>query len=252
MINKTEAIVLRTVDFQESSLIATLFTKNHGKVTVIAKGARRPKSKFAALLVPGQVLEVIYYYKSSRSVQTLSDGSYSRKLHNLRVDLEKMALATTTLELVSQLVHDNEGNGDVYDFLINFLTWINDAAEVARIIFPYVQIRLTQLTGIGLQVESVPGEESVNGYLNIQAGSVSVEPAGDDAVQLTKQQFDFVIQSLHSMNSGVFEIKLSKNELNGLIETLDRYYRYHVDGIKPRRSDRIFEQLLNDGYEQTR
>jgi DNA repair protein RecO (recombination protein O) len=80
IITKTEAIVLRTVEFQESSIIATLFTLKHGKIAVIAKGARKPKSKFAAFLVAGQMLEVVYYMKQTRQVQTLSDTSYLQKL----------------------------------------------------------------------------------------------------------------------------------------------------------------------------
>ncbi|MDX1590931.1 MAG: DNA repair protein RecO, partial [Balneolaceae bacterium] len=99
MIVKTEAIVLRSINFQETSLIVTLFTRKHGKVAVIAKGARRPKSKLAAFFVPGQILEAVIFMKETREVQTLSDVAYIRKLDNLRTDMEKMALAVTTLEL---------------------------------------------------------------------------------------------------------------------------------------------------------
>ncbi|NBB77645.1 MAG: DNA repair protein RecO, partial [Bacteroidetes bacterium] len=41
MITKTEAVVLRSVDYSESSLIVTLFTRKHGITAVIAKGAKR-------------------------------------------------------------------------------------------------------------------------------------------------------------------------------------------------------------------
>ena len=118
MIEKTEAIVLRAIDFQESSLIVTLFTKKHGKVAVIAKGARRPKSKLAAFFVPGQILEAVIFMKETREVQTLSDVSYLRKLDNLRTDLEKMALAVTALELTSQIIHSHEPNEDLFELLV--------------------------------------------------------------------------------------------------------------------------------------
>jgi DNA repair protein RecO (recombination protein O) len=244
MITKTEAIVLRTVEFQESSLIATLFTRKHGKIAVIAKGARKPKSKLAAFLVPGQLLEVVYYMRQNRSVQTLSDVSYLQKLDKLRVDMEKMALAVTTLELAAQLVHDNEENDDLFLFLLKMLPWLNDRDQVSRTIFPYIQIRLAQLSGIGLQFEEEYGTEDQIGYINIETGTLSTEAEGGKSVRLTPLQFAFVRESLHSMKSAIFEMNLKKNELTELIEYLDSYFRYHIDGIRPRKSDAIFDQIL--------
>jgi DNA repair protein RecO (recombination protein O) len=245
MIVKTEAIVLRTVDFQESSLIATLFTRSHGKIAVIAKGARRPKSKLAAFLFPGQIVEVLFYFKPTRDVQTLSDISYISKLDQLRVNVEKMALTVTTLELVSQLIHANETNEPLFKFLSSLLPWLNDSDNVSRIIFPYIQIRLAQLLGIGLQFQDV-GTETGHGYINIESGTLSSVAEGSNSLRLTPQQFAFVRESLHSMKSAIFEMNLNKNELTGLIEDLDRYFRYHIEGTGPRKSDAIFDQILRD------
>lgn len=246
MITKTEAIVLRAVDYQESSLIATLFTRRHGKIAVIAKGARRPKSKFAAFLVPGQMLEVVYYMKTTRSIQTLSDASYLEKLDQLRVDLDKMALTVTTLELTAQLLHENEVNEPIFVFLLNLLPWLNKREKISRVIFPYIQIRLAQLLGIGLQYVNEQGTQSVNGYINIVSGTLTHRAEESEAIRLTPLQFAFVRESLHSMKSTVFEIDLEKNELIRLIEYLDRYFRYHIEGIRPRKSDAVFEQILRD------
>lgn len=244
MIIKTEAIVLRTIEYQESSIIATLFTREHGKIAVIAKGARKPKSKFSAYLVPGQMLEVIYYMKQSRQVQTLSDASYMEKLDNLRVDLQKMALSTVTLELTSQLLHDHEVNEPLFEFLITMLPWMNRQDNVSRIMFPYIQIRLTQLLGIGIQNLAAEQEDTGQGYINIQSGTLTIKPVEGESIRLTPNQFQFVSESLKSMKSSIFDISLSKSELNSLIDHLDKYFRYHIEGVKPRKSDAIFEQLL--------
>ncbi|MDX1591525.1 MAG: DNA repair protein RecO [Balneolaceae bacterium] len=250
MIVKTEAIVLRSINFQETSLIVTLFTRKHGKVAVIAKGARRPKSKLAAFFVPGQILEAVIFMKETREVQTLSDVAYIRKLDNLRTDMEKMALAVTTLELASQIIHSHEPNEDLFQLLFMMLSWMNDQEKVSRIMFPYMQIRLAEAAGVGLQPVSEPsddlGTESVKGYINIESGTFSETADGSESIELTPLQFTFVKESLHSMNSGIFTLKLSQNELTELIEYLDRYFRYHFEGVRPRKSDAIFEQILKD------
>ncbi|MFO7845222.1 MAG: DNA repair protein RecO [Balneolaceae bacterium] len=245
MIVKTEAIVFRTVDYSESSIIATLFTLEYGKVAVIAKGARKPKSKFSATLVVGQLLEVVFYSKESRSVQTLSDVSYSEKLHTLRTDIEKMALVTTVMELADQVLHDNEVNTDLFGFLKRTLKWVDKQKETPATLFPYIQLRIAEYIGIGIQTaEPIDIDDRTGGFLNISSGVLSAEPAGQHSERLSPAQFAFVKKSLHSTNGSVLHIVMDQNSLGTLIRTLDKYFTYHVEGIKPRRSDKIFEQLL--------
>lgn len=243
MIVKTKAIVLKAIDYSESSIIATIFTKEKGKTAVIAKGARKPKSKFAAFFVPGQLLEVVYYYKQSRSVQTLSDVSFAEKLNSLRVDIQKMAFAVTTLELVGQLLHDNEVNESLFDFMETFLAWADKQEEMPKLIFPYVQLRLAEYIGVGLQMVN-EGRANGGGYINISSGTLSKEATGQHAEQITAAQFAFVKKSLHSTNASVLQIVMGIDEVKNLIEILDKYFTYHIEGVKPRKSDKIFEQLL--------
>ena len=242
MIVKTEAIVLRTVDYSESSVIATIFTKEKGKVAVIARGARKPKNKFASFLNVGQLLEVVYYSKEGRSVQTLSDVSYSEKLHSFRVDIEKMALIMTASELVGQVLHDNEVNTQLFDFLKRIFIWVDQKDETPPQLFPYLQVRIAEYIGIGIQF--MDETEAEKGFLNISSGLLSQGHEDEHAERLSPAQFEFVKKSLHSANASVLRIVMNPNELKKLIQTLDKYFIYHIEGMKPRRSDKIFDQLL--------
>lgn len=244
MIVKSEAIILRTIDYSESSLISTAFTRKHGKIGLIAKGARKPKNKFAAFLEPGQILETVYYYKGSRSVQTLSDLSYHEKLPTLRTDIEKMALVVITMEFCNQVLHDNEVNEPVFNFLLKLLPWIDRQTTAPGSLFPYIQVRMAEHLGIGLQIIEEP--KSINGgYINIESGTVSESAEDGNSVRLNENQYLFVNRSLQAMNSSLFEVNLNGHELKTLIGHLDSYFRYHIEGIKPRKSDAIFEQLLS-------
>ena len=247
MIVKTEAIVFKTINYSESSVIATIFTRSHGVVSVIAKGARKPRSKFSAYLVPGQILEVIFYWKSTRNIQTLSDAGYHQKLDQFRSNLEKMALVLTTIELTSQLLHENEVNEPLFELMITFFCWVHDQDAVSRAMFPYIQLRVLDKVGIGLQVEEgIETNLPAKGYINIETGSLSNHQEGEQSQQLTENQFQFVIESLTRKNSAIFEKKFKNGELSQLIEYLDRYIRYHVEGVKPRKSDSIFEKILDN------
>jgi DNA repair protein RecO (recombination protein O) len=244
LITKTEIIVFRTIDYSESSMIATVLSREHGKIALMVRGARKPKSKFSGMIQPGNILKAVYYYKSSRNVQTLSEASYSTRLKTLSVDIEKMALSTCALELIAQLVHDNEVNEPVFDFTRNFLEWLDVQESISRKIFPYLQIRLAFLLGLELQIQDLNNDDI--GFLNIQQGAVSSKAQSSNAIRLTENQLIFLKNCSVSRKISIFDIDLNKNELRSLIDHLDKYFRYHLEGVRPRRSDAIFDQILNN------
>lgn len=245
MITHTEAIIFKSVDYQESSKIVTMFTREHGKIALMVRGVKKPKSKFSGLIEIGNILDVVYYYKSSRSVQILSEASYAVKNKNLRSDFEKMATMTSALELISQLLHDNEVNKPLFDFTKNMLSWLDGADVHPPKIFPYLQIRLANLTGIGLQLDVANPEEQTN-YLSLESGLVTTDSISSRSYKLTQNQFQYVKLALLAQSSALFELPFNNGELKALIETLDRYLKYHVEGLKDRKSDAIFEQILQE------
>ncbi|WP_440998976.1 DNA repair protein RecO [Fodinibius sp. SL11] len=245
MITHTEAIIFKSVDYQESSKIVTAFTLEHGKIALMVRGVKKPKSKFSGLIEPGNILDVVYYYKSSRSVQILSEASYSVKNKNLRLDFEKMATMTSAIELISQLLHDNEINEPLFTFTKKMLCWLNSAEVHPPKLFPYLQIRLAELTGIGLQLDTHSGDNKTN-YLNLESGLVTNKQVSSHSYKLTPNQLLYIRIALMAQSSALFDIDFKTSELRHLIEHLDRYLKYHVEGLKARKSDAIFEQILQE------
>lgn len=245
MISHTKAIIFKSVDYQESSKIVTMFTREHGKIALMVRGVKKPKSKFSGLIEIGNILDVVYYYKSSRSVQILSEASYAVKNKNLRSNFEKMATMTSAIELISQLLHENEVNKPLFEFTEKMLTWLNTADIHPPAVFPYIQIRLAGLTGIGLQLDPGNSDGKTN-YLNLESGLVSTKSVSSHSYKLTQNQFQYVRIALQAQSSKLFEIPFETGELKALIENLDRYLKYHVEGLKDRKSDAIFEQILQE------
>lgn len=233
---------MKTVDFRESSLIATVFSEEHGKIALIAKGAKKSKSKFMGMVQPGRLLSVIYYYKPTRAVQTLSEAAYEDRLDSLSREMPKMALTMGFLELVSQVIHEGEINDPVFQFAKRFLIWLNGQEEVTTTLFPYLQIRLADLLGLALQ--SVLDNHKGRCYFNISEGTLSAQPEAENAALLTDRQREFILEVLQSRKAAVLHHKLDQKELKSLIHHLDVYFRYHLEGVKPRSSDAIFDLIL--------
>lgn len=246
MICHTRIIILRAIDYQESSKILTVFSAEHGKIALIARGAKKPRNKFAGKLDVGTMLDVVYYYKGSRGVQTLTEANVFYRSDVFRKDFERAAVLYATLELVGQLVHEHEVNLQVYAFAQNFIEWLGEAEETYPSVFAYVQLRLADITGIGMRCfveEPIDGEQPEL-YLNVSSGEVAEESDSELSYKLSAAQSRFVMQALKSSSKEIFKIPLQNGELKQLVHHIDVYFKYHIEGYKERRSDSIFEQML--------
>ena len=223
----------------------TLFTKEHGKMAVIVRGVKKQKSKFSGLIEVGNLLDVVYYHKDTRSVQILTEASLLEKTLNLRVNFEKMATAMSALELISQLLHEGEVNKPLFKFTRKFLLWLDQSDENPHQIFPYLQIKLAGLIGLGLQLETDLAKEEAH-FFNIESGHISSHNTGSHSYKLSQNQFLYVTLALQARGAKVFDISFSNGELKELIQYFDRYLKYHVEGLRDRKSDAIFEQILQD------
>jgi DNA repair protein RecO (recombination protein O) len=128
---KTEAVVLRGVDFSETSRIMTFVTPDRGRLTCIAKGVRRKNSPLASILDTFNRVELVYYWKDGRGVQTLAEASLLDGFPGLKQDLERYSYGAFPLELAYKTVHDNEPSQDFYKCLVDGLKgleqWTGDA-----------------------------------------------------------------------------------------------------------------------------
>lgn len=80
MLKKQDAIVLKSIDYGETNKIVTLFTKEDGKLAVLAKGAKKPNSRFAAVTQP--FVYGSYLYFQGNGLPSLSQGRPSIHLKN--------------------------------------------------------------------------------------------------------------------------------------------------------------------------
>lgn len=163
---------------------------------------------------------------------------------NFRKDFEKASILYSTLELISQLIHENEENDQLFLFASTFIQWLGDTEPVTPSVFAYVQLRLAQIAGVGLVVQNINENETV--YLNISSGTLTENPDSELSYKLTKNQALFLKVGVNSRNTEIFNIDFANVELKQLIHHLDVYFKYHIEGFKDRRSDTIFEQMLKE------
>src|SRR5438270_2923486 len=112
---KATAIVLRTTDWSESSRIATLWTREFGKVRVLAKGGRRLRSNFENALDLLTHCSIVILRKSSGSLDLLTEAQVVRRFPRLRADLPALYAAYYIAELLADWTEDYDPHPVLFD-----------------------------------------------------------------------------------------------------------------------------------------
>ena len=180
MIVRTEAIVLKSVNYGETSQVVTLFTRASGTVAVMAKGARSPKSKFGSALQVLSHVQVVYYFKPTREVHTLSEASHLTRFTNIYADLGRMSVAARIVEGLATLFRRPEPDPSLFDAVHGVLDRLNGSDEHWGNLLPYAQLRMCASLGFMPMVskDEVKALSSSGGFLRLDDGGIEeLKPA---------------------------------------------------------------------------
>src|SRR5207253_605675 len=112
---KATALVLRTTDWSETSRIATLWTREFGKVRVVAKGCRRLRSNFESALDLLTVCSIVFLRKSSGSLDLLPEAQVVQRFPRLRADLPALYAAYYVAELLGDWTEEYDPHPALFE-----------------------------------------------------------------------------------------------------------------------------------------
>ncbi len=150
------AIVLRTTPFSETSLILTVFTEHHGRIGLMAKGARRKvKNGSALVLEPGYEMEFVWAHKSSRDLQIVRESSLLNPHFGIRQSLEAIVIASSAIELLLRTQSDDDPHPELFCATARLLDACESAASARWPVF--WKFHLVLLSQLGFAVGD-PGD----------------------------------------------------------------------------------------------
>ena len=110
-IHQEDSFVLRTTPFSESSLIVDVFTRNYGRINLLAKGARRTKSRFRGTICSFQLLQASWSGKGK--VPTLT--GLTSNAQYVEIGGERLYCSFYMNELIMRLLQDRDPHPDLFD-----------------------------------------------------------------------------------------------------------------------------------------
>ncbi|TMN20991.1 DNA repair protein RecO [Lentibacillus cibarius] len=135
MLEKMEGIVIKTQNYGESHKIVTLFSDKLGKIAAIARGAKKPKSRMAAVTQPFIIGEFFIYVNSGLS--TIQQGDVIDANRQIREDILKTAYASYVAELTDKLTDSQTPDPQLYKQLNETLNWMAEKEDAAIPIMMY-------------------------------------------------------------------------------------------------------------------
>lgn len=145
LLQKCEGIVIRTNDYGETNKVVTLFTREWGKIGAMARGAKKPSSRLAAvtqLFTYGHFL-----LQKGSGLGSLQQGETIDSMRSIREDIFLTAYASYIIELTDKCTEDRRPNPFLFELLHQTLHYMNDGYDLDIIMFIY-EIKMLNVIGL--------------------------------------------------------------------------------------------------------
>ncbi|MFO7896385.1 MAG: DNA repair protein RecO [Candidatus Cloacimonadales bacterium] len=144
-------LVLRKVNFRETSVILDLLTAELGKISLIAKGARQNKSKFSGCF---DLLNLVEFelYKKPQSDWYLVQSASVLHTHLYEISFQQNILMQAAAEIIRQLHIPHEDQSEIFQLMEYYLDYIPKISGNGIAIFWRFMLRLLTILGINLEL----------------------------------------------------------------------------------------------------
>jgi DNA repair protein RecO (recombination protein O) len=129
---KANAIVIRSVDFSETSLVVTLFTREFGKIGALAKGARRLRGPFESALDLLALCRIVFLHKSSDALDLLTEAKLLRRFRLAKHDLSGLYAGYYVAELLDELTDEDDPHPELFDLADQTLVALATGQQVGK------------------------------------------------------------------------------------------------------------------------
>ncbi len=227
-----------------------MFTEDHGKVTILAKGAWRPKNNVGALLEPMNHIHLQYYFKNSREIQVLKDGGFTQQFSNLRKELNKVIVGLTIVEMMDKSTLDNNPFPILYRLGWRVLEKLNDEKQNIWLVFVFFLYQLSLRLGFlpNLKKCSKCNADLTSSCFDDYTGELICQNCSTQSkINLDKNSLS-ALQKLEGLHLDDLQtLSVNMPGITNSIQFLDAFISFHLEGLKKLRSMTMLQQILNGG-----
>lgn len=241
MLYKTRGIVLHTINYSETSVIAKVYTELFGLQSYLINGVRNKKAKVKAnLLQPLSLLDMVVYHKERHGLQRISEIRPNVAFSSIPYDIVKSSIALFLDEIVYKAIREEEVNSNLFEFIYNSACILDLKTTNFNNFHLFFMLQLSKYLGfypLGAYSES-------NSYFNLQEGAFQREqPVHSHYLKypLSQIAYKLTVGSYETLDT----IVLEKTQRRELLQKIIEYFELHLTSFAPIRSHLILEEVMD-------
>lgn len=229
-LNKVKAVVIKTKEFKENDKLVWLYTDKLGKITTIAKGSKKSKSKLLSLTLPLCYGEYVLF--KGKNLYNLQEGKILSSFQGLLGNLDKLTYSSYICELIDICLEDEEVNLELFKDFITCLYLLNTDALNYELLIRSFELKLFKSTGYGLNLE------------NCIVCNKKIEVAN----YISLSQYGGVCDNCPKEH-GIYLSKPAYNSIKFLMKTpMDKLYKLNLNSDLKKEISKITSYIISSNY----
>ena len=241
----TKGIVLRTVKYGETSIIAAIYTEVFGLQSYLINGVRTSSKKGpgkASLFQPAAMLDMVVYHNDLKNLQRIKEFKWGFLYQHIFSDVLKNAVALFMVELLSKTIKQPEQNPDLFYFIEDGFIHLDKSEQSVVANYPlFFALHLAALFGLRFADSYTPQKN----FLDLQEGEfVHEQPVhpyflGDPFSYTTSQLLK--TQQPHELST----ILLNQETRRILLNAYQQFYALHIQDFGTMKTLPVLQEVLN-------
>lgn len=230
-----QGILLKKIDYSETSLILQFYTQEKGIQSYLFQGGKKKKGNS---LQPLSIVEIEVYMRTDSDLGKISAVSLLEVHDSITFNPLKSGIAFFLAETLTQTLKSTEAENSLYLFLKQEISWLNNHNSLAN--YPvWFLLKLSSYLGFSPHVK-----DRNCTYFDLEEGTLSARvPTGH--VYLKDETIPFVEKMLITSKEEGLSLTLSKASRKQLTENLLSYFKHHVEGFKTPKSLEVLQTIFS-------
>ena len=245
MLLQTKAIVLRTVEFGDTSLIVTCFTQAAGLQSYLVKGARTTGKKGQSMrpyLQPAALLDLVVYQQPQKNLQYIREMRWAAVYKKVLQQVLHTGVAIFMIELLQKSISQHEADPDFFAWVESYLLLLDEAEPAVVANLPlHFALRLSEQ--LGLKPEANFG--AAHPYFDLKEGCfVAQMPAHPNFLEgnAARLMHD-LLACEHPIT--LYRIKMNRDQRQELLNACETYFQLHLDGFGHLNSQLVLQAIFS-------
>ncbi|RKY85867.1 DNA repair protein RecO [candidate division KSB1 bacterium] len=239
-LRETEGIVLKSTDYRDTSRNIRVQTPDFGRISLIAKGVRKPKSKFSGNLEELNYISIAFYYKEDKDLFLLSQSDLLNSYRYIKEDFNKLVIGLAISELVLRTEISRESNVPLFNLLLLVLKKLNEVKKNYLNMYIYFVITFLKINGYQIDFSKCltcgKTETESRWYFSIKNGGIYCSSCHRNNLIINAGMQKYLSKFSLWKIDRIPNVSIVKQEIRGILNLLDKYMSYHIDGYKEPKS----------------